>query len=200
MVPRSFAYVDRNVGARLEPPDNTYVQLCGRFVFELHGRRVEQRLPGRQGRLLFAHLVLERPRPVGRAGMVDAIWGEGPPANYESALSVVLSKLRAAVGPDVVVGRGSVHVVQPPGARVDVEDALAAVHRAESAVAQGDWSRAWIAALGAYSVAARPLLPDGDDLPWLDARRRRLEDARDSALETYAAACLELGGPELAGA
>jgi hypothetical protein len=34
----------------LERADNTYVQLCGRFVVELYGRRVEQRFPSRARR------------------------------------------------------------------------------------------------------------------------------------------------------
>ena len=184
----------------MERADNTYVQLCGRFVVELHGRRVEQRLPSRQGRLLFAHLVLQRPREVGRHELTEAIWADAPPANHASALTVLLSKLRAAVGTDVLAGRGSVRVAFPPGARVDIEQALAALHRAESAVVQGEWARAWSAALCARYVAERPLLPDHDALPWLDSWRRRLDDARDGALEAYAAACLGLGGTELAGA
>ena len=184
----------------MERADNTYVQLCGRFVIELHGRRVEQRVPSRQGRTLLAYLVLQRPRAVGRDEMIEAVWGGEPPANHAAALTVLLSKLRAAVGADVLAGRGSVHVVLPPGARVDVEEALAALHRAESAVVQGDWTRAWIAALCARYVAARPLLPDQDGLPWLDSWRRRLDDALDGALEAYAAACLGLGGTEVAGA
>jgi DNA-binding SARP family transcriptional activator len=184
----------------LEHEADTYVQLCGNFVVELHGRRVEQRFPSRQGRLLFTYLVLHSPRAVGRHELIEAIWGCDLPANHTSALTVLLSKLRGAVGPDVLVGRGSVRVVLPPGARVDVEQALAALHRAESAVVQGDWARAWSAALCARYVCARPLLPDQDDLPWLDSWRQRLADALDSALEAYAAACLGLGGTEIAGA
>jgi DNA-binding SARP family transcriptional activator len=184
----------------LERPDQSYVQLCGQFVVELRGRRVEQRLPSRQGRCLFAYLVLRRPRAVGRDELIEALWGGAPPANCASALTVLLSKLRSGVGADVLAGRGSVHVALPPGTRVDVEQAVAAVHRAQSAVAQSDWARAWSAALGAQLVAARPLLPDHEDLSWLDAWRRRLEDALDSALEAYAAACLGLGGTELPGA
>jgi DNA-binding SARP family transcriptional activator len=184
----------------LERADHTYVQLCGLFVFELHGRRVEQLLPGRQGRVLFAYLVLCRPRRVGRDELVEAIWAGTPPVNYASALTVLLSKLRGAVGPDILVGRGSVRLAMPPGTRVDVEQALAALHHAESAVVQRDWARAWSAALGAQYVSARPLLPHHDDLPWLDSWRRRLDDALDSALEAYAAACLGLGGTEVAGA
>ena len=179
---------------------HTYVQLCGRLACELRGRRIEQRLPSRQGRLAFAYLVLQRPRAVSRDDLIEAIWGGAPPKDHATALTVLLSKLRAAVGSDVLVGRGSVRIVLPDGARVDVEQALAAVHKAESAVVQEDWARAWPAALCAQYVAERPLLPDHDDLPWLDSWRRRLDDTRERALEAYAAACLGLGGTELAGA
>jgi DNA-binding SARP family transcriptional activator len=185
---------------RLEPAAHTYVQLCGHFVVELHGCRVERRLPSRQGRTLFAYLILQRPRAVSRDELIDAIWAGAAPKNHASALTVLLSKLRAAVGPDVLVGRGEVGITLPPGARVDVEQALAAVHGAESAVVQHDWTRAWSAALCAQYVAARPLLAGQDDLPWLDGWRRRLDDTLERALEAYVAACLGIGGTELAGA
>lgn len=184
----------------MERPAHTYVQLCGQFVVELRGSRVEERFPSRQGRTLFAYLVLNRARAVGRDELTEAIWGDAAPGNRAQALTVLLSKLRAAVGPDVLAGRGAVRLVLEPGARVDVEQALAAVHRAESAVVQHDWVRAWSASLCAEYVAARPLLLGHDDLPWLDGWRRRLDGTRERALETYAAACLGLGGTELAGA
>jgi SARP family transcriptional regulator, regulator of embCAB operon len=120
--------------------------------------------------------------------------------NDAQALTVLLSKLRTAIGSDVLVGRGALRLALEPDARVDVEQALAAVHRAESAVVQQDWAPAWSAALCAQYVADRPLLPGQDDLPWLDGWRRRLDDMFERALEAYAAACLGLGGTELAGA
>jgi DNA-binding SARP family transcriptional activator len=184
----------------LERAAQTYVQLCGRFVVELRGTRIEQRLPSRQGRTLFAFLVLRRAGAVGRDELIEAIWAGAAPAHHAQALTVLLSKLRGAVGADVLAGRGNVHLALPDGARVDVEQALAAVHRAESAVVQRDWARAWSAALCAQYVAARRLLPDLDDRPWLDDWRRRLDHTLERALEAYAAACLGLGGTELAGA
>jgi pentatricopeptide repeat protein len=87
----------------------------------------------------------------------------------------------------------------PAAARVDVEDALAGVHEAESAVALGEWRRAWGPALRAQFIAGRRLLPQ-HEAPWIDAWRRRLDDVLDHALEAYAAACLGIGGAELAGA
>jgi DNA-binding SARP family transcriptional activator len=184
----------------LERPPETYVQLCGHLVVELRGCRVEQRFPSRQGRTLFAYLVLQRPRAVGRDELIEAIWAGARPKDHTKALTVLLSKLRAAVGANVLAGRGEVRLTLPPDARVDVEQALAAVHRAESAVVQQDWARAWSAALCAQYVAERPLLAGQDDLPWLDGWRRRLDDTLERALESYAAACLGLGGTELAGA
>jgi SARP family transcriptional regulator, regulator of embCAB operon len=184
----------------LESAAQTYVQLCGHFVVELRGRRIETRLPSRQGRTVFAFLALQRPRAVGRDELIDALWAGAPPKDHGTALTVLLSKLRTAVGSEVLAGRGSVRLILPSDARVDVEQAVAAVHRAESAVVQRDWARAWPAALCAQYVAERPLLPGHDDLPWLDGWRRRLDDTLERALEAYAAACLGLGGTELAGA
>jgi DNA-binding SARP family transcriptional activator len=184
----------------LERPAHTYVQLCGQLVVELRGVRAEQRLPSRQGRTLFAHLVLQRPRAATRDELIEALWSAAPPQHPEGALSVLLSKVRAAVGPGVVTGRTSIALTLPEDTRVDVEAALAAVHRAESAVVQRDWARAWSAALCAQYVASRPLLPESGNLPWLEDWRRRLGDTHERALEAYAAACLGLGGTELAGA
>jgi DNA-binding SARP family transcriptional activator len=189
--------VSRMLHQRLE---RTHVQLCGQLVFELHGSRVEQRIPSRQARTLFAYLVLQRPRAVGRDELIEAIWADSPPRNHAQALTVLVSKLRAAVGADVLAGRGSVRIALPGAARIDVESALAAVHRAESAVVQRAWKRAWSAALCAQLVTGRRLLPEQDGLPWLDAWRRRLDDAHERALQAYSSACLELGGTELAGA
>ena len=87
----------------------------------------------------------------------------------------------------------------PPDARVDVEEALAAVHEAQSAVRLGDCKRAWGPALRAQFIARRRLLPE-HDAPWLDGWRRRLDDVHDLALEAYATSCLGIGGTELPGA
>lgn len=83
----------------------TRIQLCGRFVLELDGRRIEAGLPSRQGRLLFAYLALSRDRAATRDELVDALWPYATPAAAPSALTVLVSKLRAALGPEVLSGR-----------------------------------------------------------------------------------------------
>ena len=182
-----------------DEPGSTRVQLCGTFAVELSGRRVDQAFPGRQGRLLFSYLVLFRPQRVPRDSLVDVLWGDSPPDAAGTALNALISKVRAAVGPDIVRGRGELSVTLPEPAYVDVEMATFALHAAESAVVRQDWRRAWPLALTAQLVARRPFLPEAD-APWAESWRRRLADMHARALECYASACLQLGGPELPGA
>jgi DNA-binding SARP family transcriptional activator len=177
----------------------TRVQLCGTFAAELSGRLVDHRLPGRQGRLLFAYLVLYRLRPVSRSTVIDALWGDDQPANIGGALNALISKTRAAVGEQVLRGRSELILALPEPASVDVEVALSMLHAAESAVAVGAWRRAWSPARSALSITQRTFLPEADE-PWAETWRLRLADVRLRALEAYAKTCLELGGAELPGA
>jgi len=151
---------------------------------------VEAELPGRQGRLAFAYLVVNRSRPVTRDELTDALWKE--PASSDR-LSPLLSKLRSVVPLD---GRGEVRLVLPDAAWIDVEAAAEGLHRAESAVAQRDYTGAWAPGRVAQHVAIRGFLP-GEDAPWIDAQRRRLEEVLIRSLELVGRACLEIGGGEL---
>ncbi len=169
----------------------TRIQLCGRLLARLDGRRVEQELPGRQGRLAFAYLAAHRHRAVTRQELIEALWGS---AEGSDRLSPLLSKLRGVVP---VEGRGDVRLVLPAGAWVDLEAASAGLHRAESAVARGDWKEAWGPGRVAQHVSARVFLP-GEEGAWIDEQRRRLEQMQLRSLELVGDACLQIGGGELA--
>jgi SARP family transcriptional regulator, regulator of embCAB operon len=174
----------------------TRVQLCGRLVVKLGGRRIEDALPGPKGQLLFAYLALNRFRRIDRDQLLIAVYGEEATPDHHPRLNVLLSKLRRVVGPDLLAGRSEIDVVLPHDAFIDVEAALEALHRAESHVANGEWAEAWGPSGVAYHVASRPLL-QGHDHPWLDEWRRRLDDVRLRGLECFAAARLGLGGSTL---
>jgi DNA-binding SARP family transcriptional activator len=174
------------------------IQVCGPLAIERDGDRLEARLPGRQGRLLFAYLVVNRHRPVPRDELAEALWPEPDPAVVDARLNPLLSKVRRVFGADVVSGRSVLRLCLPD-AWVDLESAVEAIHRAESAVAQHDWARAWGPVQAALVVSERDFLP-GDDAPWIDEVRHHLTILRLRALECYAAAELGLGGPEVAGA
>ena len=173
----------------------TRVQLCGKLVARIDGRRVDADLPGRQGRLAFAYLTLNRHRVVTRTALVDAIWPAEPPALVDTALSALISKLRKALGPDAVSGRGDVRLVLPD-AWVDVEAASEAIHRAEGAVGRGAWAEAWGPGRVALHIVRRELLP-GERAGWVEDERRMLEEIELRALECIARSSLELGPNEL---
>ena len=167
----------------------TRIQLCGRLVARIDGRRVDDVLPGRQGRVAFAYLAAHRGRTVARDELVAALWHE-PPAG--DALSPLLSKLRRVVP---LEGRGDVRLALAD-AWVDLDAAGEALHRAQAAIARSDWTGAWGPARVAQHIAARGLLT-GDEAPWLDERRRELHELHLRALELAGRASLEIGGAEL---
>ena len=167
----------------------TKLQLCGRLAVELDGERVEDRLPGRQGRLLFAFLVANRNRTIVRDELLDALWPDG----RDGGLAPLLSKLRRIINLD------GYRILLPRDAWVDTEAAAEAVHRAESSIAQSEFHRAWGPAQVAMFIAGRPFLP-GEDAHWIEETRRRLGELHVRALETYAQAGLGIGGTELAAA
>lgn len=168
----------------------TRIQLCGRLVARIEGERIENRLPGRQGRVAFAYLAANRRRTVSRDELADAIWSERPAADV---LSPLLSKLRRVVP---LEGRGEIRLALPDGAWVDLEAAAEALHRAESAVARGDWAGAWAPGRVAQHVARRGFLP-GEETGWADDVRGRLAEIHLRSLELVGRACLAIGGGEL---
>lgn len=183
----------------MEPSASTRIQVCGKIIVVLDGRRVEHELPSRQGRLLFVHLVVHRRRPATRSQLIDALWPGGAPAAADRALSALLSKLRNALGSDVLTGRDQPQLALPADAYIDLEAAGERLHEAESAVAIQDWHRAWAPSRAALHTATRGFLPD-EDAPWISDVRHRIDDIRVRGLECVAAVALGLGGAELSAA
>ena len=175
----------------------TRIQLCGRLAVELEGRDLTPRLPGGQARVLLSYLVVNRALPARRDELIEAIWPDRPPAGADASLSALLSRLRSALGANLLSGGTPVTLHLPARAWIDLEAAHDAIHRAESAVEQADWARARGPSLVALFTARRGFLP-GEDLPWAQEHRRRLQEIRSAALECYAAVALGVGGTELA--
>jgi YVTN family beta-propeller protein len=176
------------------------VFLAGRVAIEADGVLVdEERFPGRQGRLLFAYLVAEQGRPVPRDELAEALWGETPPATWEKALTVLVSKVRVLLtacgidGAKALTGAfGCYRLELPEGNWVDVIAATNAAQEAEEAIAADDVEKAKAAAARAASLARRPFLP-GDEGPWVEEKRRELADVRGRALSCLVDTCLRSG-------
>jgi DNA-binding SARP family transcriptional activator len=177
---------------------NVRIQICGPLAIEADGERIDAALPGRQGRLLFTYLVVNRHRQLARDELAESLWRESDPATVDARLNPLLSKLRRVFGADAVVGRSTLRLCLPE-ASIDLESAVEAIHRAESAAARQDWRRAWGPVLVALFVSERDFLP-GEDAPWINDIRDQLTMLRLRAPECYAATELGLAGPELEGA
>ena len=176
------------------------VFLAGRVAVEVDGRPIdEDRFAGRQGRLVFAYLVMEHDRAVPHEELAEAIWDGSPPTSWRKALSVIVSKVRAMLagcaidGPDVLKSAfGCYRLELPPGSWVDVLEAIDSVQKAEQTLAAGELEASDGAARRAASLARPQFLP-GDEGAWVDAKRRELFDVLRRALACLADASLLSG-------
>src|SRR3954470_2055208 len=123
----------------METP-RTRIELCGRLLVEIDGEELHGALPGRQGRLLFAYLVMNRDRPVRRDELVEALWAEdGQPASGDALLRPPLSRLGEAGGPGRLEGRGELTLVLPDDAWIDWEAAHAGLSATRAALRASDF-------------------------------------------------------------
>lgn len=149
--------------------------------------------PGKQLALL-ACLLIARGEVVSRDRLVDALWGERPPAAAANALQVHVHGLRRRVGAERIVREG-------PGYRLRLEPGELDVERFERLVARGRDERA-----GGDDVATAATLrealalwrgPAYEDVryePFAETEAARLEELRLAALEDRIEAELDLGG------
>jgi len=172
------------------------ITICGELVVETERGVVrETAMPGRLGRRLWAYLVLNRRRPIGRDELVDALWGEESPEAADASLNALVSRVRGAVGePDSGIelraASGSYTLRIPTDAFVDRERAWTAINHVHSIRRAGDIAGAWAEAIIANEIAARGFLA-GESAPWIEAERRSLRDMELQALEAICEAELD---------
>jgi DNA-binding SARP family transcriptional activator len=164
----------------------------------------EADLLGRQGRLVFACLVMERERAVDGAELADLLWPEAVPPSAEVALSAIVSKLRSGLacvglsrGEVITRAFGCYQLRLPPDTWVDVEAAASALHEAEATVMAGKPSEAYGTAVIAVTISKRPFLA-GEHGEWVERRRTDLAELRVRALDCLVQAASAWGETELA--
>jgi SARP family transcriptional regulator, regulator of embCAB operon len=148
----------------------------------------ERDLPGRQGRLILAYLVAERARRVSRDELAAELWGDDVPPAWDKGLMAIISKLRArlrsaGLPTDALeTAYGGYQLRLPTDTWVDIEAAAAAVHDAETLLAEGRPHDAYPWASVAYFIGRRPFLP-GEDGPWTTRKRAQLRELHLRALD-----------------
>lgn len=167
------------------------IRLSGSFAVEDGDGPVV--VGGRKARRLLARLAAGRGSPVGTEQIVADLWSVTPPRVPEDNVATLVSRLRAVLGTDVVLGgRPAYRLGRPPAVTVDVEQAIALAGEAVG--------RAMEPAL-ALAAARRglDLLGDGDVLTgeppadWVDALRRDVAGVLRTLRHALAAAALDVG-------
>jgi predicted ATPase/DNA-binding SARP family transcriptional activator len=144
-------------------------------------------------RALLAALLLRAGAAIPRDALVDALWGEAPPASAVQSLQVYVHGLRKALGAERIETRGtSYRVVLEPG-ELDLERFEALVSRAgrDLDAARPDSAGGWLRE--ALALWHGPALADLADEPLVRAGRERLEEERLHALELLGDAELAAG-------
>ncbi len=151
-------------------------------------------LGGRQQRAVLALLLLSPNEVVSRDRMIDALWGERPPATATNALQVAVHGLRKILGRERVITQGAGYRLVVGLGELDLESFTSLVEstRGEPPAHAAPKLHA---ALELYRGAALAGLEGPAFVP---AERERLDELRLAALERRIDADLELGrGTEL---
>ncbi|GAA4563808.1 BTAD domain-containing putative transcriptional regulator [Planotetraspora kaengkrachanensis] len=167
-----------------------WVSLLGAMeVTDDDGERID--VTGPRVRALLAVLAA-RPRQVVTAdALVDALWGDDPPAMAANALQTLVKRLRAALGrPDAVLWRAGGYALDVDPAQVDLERFAVLRHAGESATHPARAADALDEALALWRGPAFGGLPG---LPYLANAATSLEEQRLTAVESRAEAYLALG-------
>lgn len=155
--------------------------------------------PGKR-RALLAVLLVNANKPMGTARLVDAVWGDDPPANGANVVQKHVGGLRRVLEPgrparapgQVLVGTDAGYLLRVEPDCLDADRFAGRVRRARMAMAEGG-----LAAAG-EELRAADALWRGEALaglsgPWFDTVRGRLAEDRAAALETRSLIELELG-------
>lgn len=151
-------------------------------------------------RAVLAMLLLAQGRVVSVDRLIDAVWGDDPPASATASLQAYISNLRRSLrdGSDAQVA--SPIVRQPPGYYLDVPaDAVDLVQftngcaQAAQAVEEGRWVDALTAADEALALWRGAFLDDLRDQEWVTEDAARAAELRGECVDHRITALLALG-------
>ncbi len=146
-------------------------------------------------RALLAELLLARGALVSRERLIDAVWGESPPASAAASLQVYIHGLRKQLGSDRIETHGAGYRLRLEPDELDLARFERLVERGRGALDKGDdpaAAESLTAALGLWSGAP---LADLAGLP-VASRAAELAESRVEALELRNEAELRAGRHE----
>src|SRR6478735_1508287 len=149
---------------------------------------------GSRLRRLVTRLAVDAGHVVTSAALVDAVWGDEPPADPVGALQTLVSRLRRALGnPTVVQQSHQGYRLTVASDAVDAERFRRLARRGRDLLAAGDAATARSTLAEALDLWRGPALADADDGDYAVALAARLEEERLDALAARVDADLALG-------
>jgi len=149
---------------------------------------------GAKQRALLAALALQPGRAVAADQLVEALWGDAPPAAVRNGLQGLVSKLRRALGStEVVVMRGGGYALELPADAVDVHRYERLVAEGRAAAADDDLARASALLAEADSLWRGDALAEFSYDEFASATIARLSELRLTTFEERLDAELQLG-------
>jgi DNA-binding SARP family transcriptional activator len=142
---------------------------------------------------VLVRLALQANQTVSRDQLVDAVWGEDPPATAVNGVHTYVARLRRAVEPDrtrrstarLLVGHGSGYMLRLEPGTLDLNVFAERLTRARDALS----ADAFVEALGLWRGTPFSGVPG----PFVEAERARVTELRLSALEDLAGVRLSSG-------
>jgi DNA-binding SARP family transcriptional activator len=181
------------------PDSQLRIELLGPVRAWLGGRELALGPPLR--RAVLAVLALRANHTVPRDEIIDAVWGDTPPASAANNVQIYVSAIRRMLASGVDGGTAVAQILRgdrsgyllrlEPG-QLDVAEFEDHLRRARSGQAGGEREAAVRALDAALALWRGTPLPDVAG-PFADAQRRWLGERRLAALEDRAEAVLELG-------
>ena len=126
-----------------------------------------------QGRTLLKLLLAYRGRLVATDRIAEVLWGDEPPAKWDRAVAVLVSRLRGVFGPDSIEGnREGYRFLASDRIAVDLDEAERLADESEARLAAREPALARAAAERALELLGRgPLLEDEPYAEWAEEAR-----------------------------
>jgi DNA-binding SARP family transcriptional activator/tetratricopeptide (TPR) repeat protein len=138
--------------------------ILGHLEVSANGRPVQ--LGGARERTVLAMLLLEAGHVIPVERLIDAVWGDDPPATSRGQIQICISNLRrrilAAGGEDLIETRRPGYLMRVPAGTLDLHRFEAEVIKGQAALAAGDPAGSAHMLRGALELWRGPALADVD--------------------------------------
>ena len=169
----------------------TEFRLLGHVEAVADGDQVQ--LGGPKPRALIALLLVEHGRTVTADRLADELWAGNPPGAAETTVRSYVSRLRKALGADMILASHAGYALDTPADSIDAIAFEELARQGEDALRRGAPGAAAERLHAALSLWRGPALSGTYDVPSLLLEARRLEELRLVCLEQRMEADLELG-------